>query len=504
MKYIRRLNRLSFKKKPNRVATASPSVSGSSSQGCAQATEQQNQRSCPAVASTPSTDHPAGQSCDPLQVPAHALAESQPADPFKAPSSQPADAERAQQQQSIAPAALGLRAKFKPPGLLGAGGSGSAAGPPPRWKPRSKNLASFDLLDELPEVAPLPSTTPRQGSSGNPSNSAGQVGTPVGAAMPAGQTTRNNGRDLPPAPRQGASSSLGQQASKDASGGEQQADAAARKRQWKRFVAPRPLERAFARIEKATDESNSSSSNEHAPVRGSLAAAALGSLPGEASLPGSLADRDHNPSASRMHEFDRLAALAHEQQRTAQPPAQADMQSATEPEDRVEMHHSKSTAASTVALTADCRAAAALSGPDASQPHRSQPAAILNDAQRRDEESSWPGKHGNLSSTVAAATAVLPRRDHHDVDTPSAAGRIPSMPRKSHLAAQEARQSTGRKRQLKRLYTDDGSNANSGGHLAQQDRGSLEVSELFAINLKSCECNLQSLAIPKFACARPG
>lgn len=53
------------------------------------------------------------------------------------------------------PAALtGMGARFKPPGMLGsAGGHVSNPLPPPGWKPRKKDLASFDMLDDLPDLA---------------------------------------------------------------------------------------------------------------------------------------------------------------------------------------------------------------------------------------------------------------------------------------------------------------------------------------------------------------
>ena len=62
----------------------------------------------------------------------------------------------AQPIPSRRPALLtGTGARFKPPGMLGAGASGSGSNPlpPPGWKPRKKDLASFDMLDDLPDLA---------------------------------------------------------------------------------------------------------------------------------------------------------------------------------------------------------------------------------------------------------------------------------------------------------------------------------------------------------------
>lgn len=48
----------------------------------------------------------------------------------------------------------GIGARFKPPGMLGtASGNGGNPLPPPGWKPRKKDLASFDMLDDLPDLA---------------------------------------------------------------------------------------------------------------------------------------------------------------------------------------------------------------------------------------------------------------------------------------------------------------------------------------------------------------
>ncbi|CAL8465311.1 g4846 [Coccomyxa elongata] len=61
------------------------------------------------------------------------------------------------------PAALtGMGARFKPPGMLGSScGHGSIPLPPPGWKPRKKDLASFDMLDNLPDLAAVvPRTAP--------------------------------------------------------------------------------------------------------------------------------------------------------------------------------------------------------------------------------------------------------------------------------------------------------------------------------------------------------
>ncbi|BDA50180.1 hypothetical protein COCOBI_15-3090 [Coccomyxa sp. Obi] len=65
------------------------------------------------------------------------------------------------------PAALiGMGARFRPPGMLGAAsGHGSNPLPPPGWKPRKKDLASFDMLDDLPDLAAVaPRTAPGAGT----------------------------------------------------------------------------------------------------------------------------------------------------------------------------------------------------------------------------------------------------------------------------------------------------------------------------------------------------
>lgn len=94
----------------------------------------------------------------------------------------------------------GAAARFKPPGQLG---QAALPLPPPGWKPRKKDLASFDMLDDLPDLAAAPASH---------------------APCVADHSIGADSTALPAQTQPGA----------------------ARKRQWKPFVPPRPLDRFLA------------------------------------------------------------------------------------------------------------------------------------------------------------------------------------------------------------------------------------------------------------------
>ena len=142
--------------------------------------------------------------------------------------------------------------RFKPPGLLGGGAGGAMIGAPAQraWAPsKKKDLASFDLLDELPDLAGLPDPA----GSAHPSQPAPPAlpappprhtpacdtarpahASPAGASGPAGAARTATEHGAPEAHAAGGGAP-------PAAGGASAAEQQPRQRLFRPFRAPRPL-----------------------------------------------------------------------------------------------------------------------------------------------------------------------------------------------------------------------------------------------------------------------
>jgi hypothetical protein len=301
----------------------------------------------------------------------------------------------------------GVGARFKPSGLLGqATGYGAVPLPPPGWKPRKKDLASFDMLYDLPDLA---------------------AGAPLEAASAASRAPAEAGAAAGGAERGNVVS--------EAQPG------AAKKRPWKAFVPPRPLDRAASAAAGASQDVTSMA--EAAP-EATMVSASYGDrlqpeVPESRQSWGAHGDEHGRP-------LNETVAEPFSQGRGSGGREQAGSASDSYARSLGEVHSSGG--------RNTLQFAAADPSPQRQQQQRRQQQASAEQDRSRLQESA-----GRLNEMPSAE-----RAERHDqrvagssrLETPSKAEAVPGRARSGLTGSgQGTGGSTQRRRQLKRLYSDD-------------------------------------------------
>lgn len=305
----------------------------------------------------------------------------------------------------------GVGARFKPPGLLGqATGYGGVPLLPPGWKPRKKDLASFDMLDDLPDLA---AGAPLEAASAA-NRAPAEAGAAAGAA--AGGADRGN-------------------VVSEAQPG------AAKKRPWKAFVPPRPLDRAASAAAGASRDVTSMA--EAAPEATMVSASYDDRLQPEVPESRQSWGPDGDEHGRPLNE---TVAEPSSQGRGSGEREQAGAASDSSARSLGEVHPSGG--GNTLQF-----AAADPSPQRQQQQRRQQQASAVRDRSRFQESA---GRFDEMPSAEGA--------EHHDrrvagssrLETPSKAEAVPGRARSGLTgSAQGTGGSTQRRRQLKRLYSDD-------------------------------------------------
>ncbi len=296
----------------------------------------------------------------------------------------------------------GISARFKAPGQLAqATGYGGNPGPPPGWKPRQKDYTSFDMLDDLPDFAAV-----------------ALLDDPGGACAPAAATNAAAGHgDTGPA--------AGSQPEP------------ARKRQWKSkpFVPPRPLDRFLSAARGEASEAGT------APKAGT-ARAAYGER-----LQSSLAEAD---SSRDRDSSERGGAPDGLEESLAEPSSH----------DRQDPDLDRSGTAPNRALATD-----ESSGGQGALLAASDPCPSAQQERQRSADRARSRMHGSavsfdkmdkMLSAQRAESHRTPLAGSGGLETPRDADAVPGWGA-SRLAGsgQATGSSTQRRRQLKRIYSDD-------------------------------------------------